>query len=117
MSSAQPLPGPPASVQDVRDSLQLLEVWRAEVAGGKLLRAGTEGSVRLKLAPYGLNRARFRLRPARSSLVNACLRVALLNAQFAEKQAGGPDGEAFAAAIARAPVGCCYLKYRCGAWQ
>ena len=117
MSSAQPLPGPPASVQDVRDSLQLLEVWRAEVAGGKLLRAGTEGSVRLKLAPYGLNRARFRLRPSKSSLVNACLRVALLNAQFAEKQAGGPDGEAFAAAIARAPVGCCYLKYRCGAWQ
>lgn len=101
--------------QDVRDSLQLLEVWRADKAGGRLVRAGVEGSVRLKLAPYGLNRARFRLRPARSALINACLRVALMNGQYAERlQGAGGQLEGFAAAIARAPVGCSYLKYRCG---
>lgn len=96
-------------LQDVRDSLQLLEVWRAEVAGSRLVRAGVDGSVRLKLAPYGLNRTRFRLQPAPSSLVNACLRAALLHGQYASRQ--GATG-IFSAAIARAPVGCEYLKYR-----
>lgn len=109
-SGAEPL-------QDVRASLQLLEVWRAEFgSGGQLAQAGVEGCVRLKLAPYGLARARFRLRPAPSSLVNACLRAALLNAQYAERRAlgAGESGDAgFSAGIARAPVGCAYLKYRC----
>ena len=106
--------------QDVRDSLQLLEVWRAEFGGGgALARAGVEGSVRLKLAPYGLGRARFRLRPAPSALVNACLRAAALNAQYAERRgaagAGGAASDAgFSASISHAPVGCSYLKYRRG---
>lgn len=117
-----PAPARPAlpaiTAKDVQDSLQLTEVWRAEVAGGSVLRAGVEGGVRRKLAPYGLAAARFRLQPAAAGVVNACLRVAGMNRDFAEQLAGGGEGGeggdsegAFLAKFTQASVGCCYLQY------
>ncbi|KAI3435853.1 hypothetical protein D9Q98_001911 [Chlorella vulgaris] len=108
---AAPKPSLPAiTPKDVKDSLQLTEVWRAEVAGGAIVRAGVEGGVRRKLAPYGLPLARFRLLPSPAGAVNACLRVAALNRDFAQQL--GSDGEGgFEARFTQASVGCCYLQY------
>ncbi len=129
---------PVVTEKDVKDSLQLTEVWRAEVAGDKVLRAGLEGGVRRRLAPYGLAAARFRLLPAPADMTNACLRVATMNRGFAEVVGGsasdssssvppyggsdsaaaapgsGEDGSAggtFLAKFTQASVGCCYLQY------
>lgn len=127
---------PPVTEMDVKDSLQLTEVWHAEVAGGSVLRAGLEGGVRRRLAPYGLAAARFRLLPAPACVTNACLRVAAMNRDFAELlgapasgtnaladgsggsaavAAGGEEdgsaGGAFLAKFTQASVGCCYLQY------
>jgi hypothetical protein len=102
--------------KDVKDSLQLTEVWRAEVAGGEVVRAGLEGGVRRRLAPYGLTAARFRLLPAPAGVTNACLRVAAMNRDFAEQLgssggAGSDEDGAFLAKFNQAAVGCCYLQY------
>lgn len=130
------VPALPAITEvDVKDSLQLTEVWRAEVAGGTVVRAGMEGGVRRRLAPYGLAAARFRVLPAHAGVVNACLRVAAMNRDFAEQlggssaaaapgstAAGGSsnaaeaaaapaDQGAFLAKFTQASVGCCYLQY------
>lgn len=113
---------PAVTDKDVKDSLQLTEVWQAEVAGGKVLRAGLEGGVRRRLAPYGLAAARFRLLPAPSGVANACLRVAAMNRDFAEQlpqgaaSSGGDGGSGggsgcFLAKFTQASVGCCYLQY------
>ena len=109
---------PVVTDKDVKDSLQLTEVWRAEVAGGQVVRAGLEGGVRRRLAPYGLAAARFRLLPAPAGVVNACLRVAAMNRDFAEQLGGSSsaDGDdagaaAFLARFNQASVGCCYLQY------
>ncbi|KAL4458498.1 hypothetical protein ABPG75_013363 [Micractinium tetrahymenae] len=132
---------PVATEKDVKDSLQLTEVWRAEVAGGEVMRAGLEGNVRRRLAPYGLAAARFRLLPAPAGVVNACLRVAAMNRDFAEvldasvssgsaaaggsasstaaaaaggstsSEGDGSAGGAFLAKFTQASVGCCYLQY------
>lgn len=129
---------PVVTEKDVKDSLQLTEVWRAEVAGSEVLRAGLEGGVRRRLAPYGLAAARFRLLPAPAGVANACLRVAAMNRDFAELLDGpasssgssaaagssggstlgaassggnGSEGGAFLAKFTQASVGCCYLQY------
>lgn len=127
-------PGLPAITdKDVKDSLQLTEVWRAVVAGGAILRAGVEGGVRRRLAPYGLAAARFRLLPAPAGVVNACVRVAAMNRDFAQQLGGssaaaagaqatpaeaaaqaagaGADEGGFLAKFTHASVGCCYLQY------
>lgn len=101
---------PVLSDKDVRDSLHLLEIWHGEFASDKLVKCGVEGQVRLRLAPYGLSRAQFRVRPSTASIVNTCMRVAQLNAQCAEKKSGEEE-DGFVASIARVPVGCSYLKY------
>ena len=88
---------PAITEKDVKDSLQLTEVWRAEVAGGAVVRAGVEGGVRRRLAPYGLAAARFQVLPAHAGVVNACLRVAAMNRDFAE-QLGSGSGPAAPAA-------------------
>lgn len=114
---------PAVTDKDVKDSLQLTEVWRAELVGGEVVRAGLEGGVRRRLAPYGLAAARFRLLPASASVVNACLRVAAMNRDFAEQlpsssSSGNAEAEAgaagsdFLAKFTQASVGCCYLQYR-----
>jgi hypothetical protein len=107
----------------VQASLQLTEVWRGEAAGGAVVRAGIEGAVRRKLAPYGLAAARFRLLPSPAAAVNACLHVAAMNRDFAEllgrgggggasAQAAGDAAESgFLARFTQASVGCCYLQY------
>lgn len=124
----------------MKDSLQLTEVWRGEVVGGELQRAGLEGGVRRRLAPYGLQAARFRLLPAPAGVVNSCLRVAAMNRDFAEQLgpeapatptagssgasgdgSSGSDGDGgFLARFTQASVGCCYLQYTCarcwGSW-
>lgn len=112
-------PAAPASTAvDVQDSLQLTEVWRGEAAGGGVVRAGVEGGVRRKLAPYGLSSARFRVLPAPGAAVNACLRVAAMNRDFAEQLSGSAGGQGggqgeggFLAKFTQASVGCCYLQY------
>lgn len=132
------VPALPAITEvDVKDSLQLTEVWRAEVAAGAVVRAGVEGGVRRRLAPYGLAAARFRVLPAHAGVVNACLRVAAMNRDFAEQlgasgsaaapssiaaadgssssaeaaAAASVDHGAFLAKFTQASVGCCYLQY------
>jgi hypothetical protein len=112
----QPQPTLPVITdKDVKDSLQLTEVWRAEVAGGEVVRAGLEGGVRRRLAPYGLTAARFRLLPAPAAVTNACLRVGAMNRDFAEQlgssSAGAEEDGAFLAKFNQASVGCCYLQY------
>eukprot|EP00887_Chlorella_sp_A99_P006314 scaffold3.g6314.t1 len=109
-----PAPPPPLSDKDVQDSLQLVEVWHAEVAGGRVACAGVEGSVVRKLAPYGLRAARFRLLPSGGELVDTCLRGAAMNRQFAERAAAGSApgaGPSFLATFQQASIGCAYLKY------
>jgi hypothetical protein len=69
-----------------------------------------EGGVRRKLAPYGLPLARFRLLPSPAGAVNACLRVAALNRDFAQQLGGDGEG-GFEARFTQASVGCCYLQY------
>ena len=131
---------PAITPADIKASLQLTEVWRAEVAGGAIVRAGLEGGVRRRLAPYCLAAAHFRLQPAPAGVVNACLRVAAMNRDFAEQlqpgaaaagagEAAAGSGQQGAAAAAatggqadaaedgflarftQASVGCCYLQY------
>ena len=92
-------------------SLQLVEVWRGEAAGGALVRAGVEGSVQRKLAPYGLQAARFRVRPAASDVVNACLRLASMQGEYAQRSAAALSECDFVARFTGAPAGCAYLKY------
>ena len=96
------------SISDLRDSLQLVEIYRGEVAGGQLQRARIDGAVRRRLAPFGLESARFRLVPSDTLVVNACLQTASRNSTHA-RQADGAYG--FAAQLTGAPMDCSYVKY------
>ena len=98
------------SPKDVQDSLHLVEVWHGEVVGGQLVSAGVEGSVVRKLAPYGLQAARFQVLPSGRTAVDACLRTAGMNRAFAERVAGNASPH-FLATFQRASIGCAYLTY------
>ena len=107
-----PAPTPPTiTAQDVQDSLQLVEVWRAEVAGGCVRSAGVEGRVVRKLAPYGLKSACFRLLPSGAPVVDACLRVAGMDRAFAARVAPPAAPPHFLATFQQAALGCAYLSY------
>jgi hypothetical protein len=101
--------GPQLTIEDLRQSIQLVEVWRGEAAGGRLIKAGTEGAVRRRLAPYGLEAAAFRLLPvAAPSLIKACLQTAAVSKAHSRRM---KHGKGFIATLSGAPMDCCYVKY------
>lgn len=105
-------PAPPSEpsfgVVDLRAALQLVEIYRGEVVGEHLKRGGVQGAVRRRLAPYGLQAARFRVRPAKSLAVNACLNVAGMNKACTSRDAKSAE---FVAALSGTPMDCSYLTY------
>ncbi|KAL6774506.1 hypothetical protein ACKKBG_A25240 [Auxenochlorella protothecoides x Auxenochlorella symbiontica] len=112
---------PTASDEDVMESLQLVEVWRARAAGGAIVEAGVEGCVRRRLAPYGLDGTEFavlgpRPGPLPTAVTAACLRAAGVHPVHTQTAGGGEGGggahPSWRAAFARTPVDCRYLRYR-----
>jgi len=101
---------PVASIDDLKEALLLVEVWRGEVAGGVLTKAGTTGEVRRRLAPYGISSALFRLLPSPALVVNACLQTAAVNKAHSAP-VGGARGFDLAATLSGAPMDTAYLRY------
>ena len=103
------------SIEDLKDSLQLVEIYQATVGGGVLKSARIEGAVRRRLAPFGLESARFRILPSPTLVVNACLQMAARNSVHASE----PDtttsttssSYGFTAALTGAPMDCSNCKY------
>lgn len=95
-------------IADLRDSLQLVEIYQGEVAGGQLQRARIDGAVRRRLAPFGLEAGRFRLVPSPTLVVNACLQTASRNSTYTTHADGGYG---FTATLTGAPMDCSYVKY------
>ena len=106
---AEPEPsGPSISVKDLQESLQLVEMYRGEVVAGRLHRAKIDGAVRRRLAPFGLETAKFRLLPADTLVTNVCLQIAARNTAHASE---ADDGYGFTARLTGAPMDCSYIKY------
>jgi hypothetical protein len=100
--------GPSTSVKDLQESLQLVEIYRGEVVAGRLHRAIIDGAVRRRLAPFGLETAKFRLLPSSTLVTNACLQVATRNTAHSSE---GDENYGFKARLTGAPMDCSYIKY------
>ena len=96
------------SADDLFDSLQLVEIYRGEVVGGRLQRAKIAGAVRRRLAPFGLETARFKLVSSPTLVVNACLQTAATNNAHTTTSS---DAYGFTATLTGAPMDCSYVKY------
>ena len=101
---------PVVSIEDLRHSLQLVEIYRGEVVDGLLVRAGVEGGVRRKLAPYGLSSANFRILPSNEMGSNICAWVSRRNEKFTREIKN--DKFQFEATLSGAPMEETYLKYQ-----
>jgi hypothetical protein len=100
--------GPSISIKDLQESLQLVEIYRGEVVAGRLHHATIDGAVRRRLAPFGLETARFRLLPSSTLVTNACLQVATRNTVYASDV---DEKFGFTARLTGAPMDCSYIKY------
>jgi len=100
--------GPSISIKDLQESLQLVEIYRGEVIAGLLHHATIDGAVRRRLAPFGLETAKFRVLPSPSLVTNACLQVATRNSAHASENDGNFG---FTARLTGAPMDCSYIKY------
>lgn len=100
--------GPSISIKDLQESLQLVEIYRGQVVAGLLHRATIDGAVRRRLAPFGLETAKFRLLPSSTLVTNACLQVATRNTAHASEV---DDNFGFTARLTGAPMDCSYIKY------
>jgi hypothetical protein len=100
--------GPSISIKDLQESLQLVEIYRGEVVDGRLHRATIDAAVRRRLAPFGLETAKFRVLPSSTLVTNACLQVATRNTAHASDV---DDKFGFTARLTGAPMDCSYLKY------
>lgn len=101
--------GPSLTLEDLREALQLVEIYTAEVANGRLKSGGILGAVRRRLAPYGLEAALFRLQPSETLVVNACLQTAARNKFFSSP----PDAQyGYLATLSGAPMDCAYVHYK-----
>lgn len=101
---------PTVTLDDLRESLHLVETYRGEVRGGMLVRAGVEGCVRRKLAPYGLLSAQFRVLHSPHLSSNVCLWVARTNKNFTRRHED--NDHVFDAVLSGAPMDEVYLKYQ-----
>lgn len=102
--------GPVITVADLRQALQLVEIYTAELKGGKLQSAEINGTVCRRLAPFGLHTARFRLLPSSKPVVDACLELAALNKTYSSIEDKDRSCD-FQATLSGAPMDCAYLQY------
>lgn len=129
----KPVKPPSISSEDLIQSLQLVEVWRAEVKGDTVVRAGGHGLVRRRLAPLSIYKAKFKLTsppPSKvlegrssSNAVDACLMLSKVNPELTivhylndnkDEEAfpnRGPESGEFSARLQGTPMECTYLTY------
>jgi len=129
----KPVKPPDISPEDLIQSLQLVEVWRAEVKGDTVIKAGGHGLVRRRLAPLSIYKAKFKLTsPPQSKIlggrfsseaVDACLLLSKINPELTivhylndngnEEGSSnrGPESGEFSARLQGTPMECTYLTY------
>jgi hypothetical protein len=100
--------GPSISIEDLQESLQLVEIYRGQVVAGLLHHATIDGAVRRRLAPFGLETAKFRVLPSSTLVTNACLRIVTRNSAHASE---ADNNFGFTARLTGAPMDCSYIKY------
>jgi hypothetical protein len=133
----KPVKPPSISPEDLIQSLQLVEVWRAEVKGDTVIKAGGHGLVRRRLAPLSIYKARFKLssppqskilgRRSSSEAVDACLLISEINPELTivhylndignngnEEGSSNrvPESGEFSARLQGTPMECTYLTYK-----
>ena len=99
--------GKEIAIKDLQEALVLVERWEGQVVAGRLVSAEIRGEVRRLLAPYGLERVHFRLKPSTSLLVNTCLQTASRSNTFTTHKTEGFD-----AVLAGTPINISYIKYQ-----
>ena len=92
---------------DVLQSLQFVEIWKAEVRGDTVKKAGTECLVRRRLAPMGVDSTRFKLAALKESpIIDACLLTAKMHPEHTLQ-----EGQEFKAQLHGTSMECQYLKF------
>ena len=96
-----------ALLEDLQESLGMVEVWKASVVSGRIRSAHVSGEIRRGLAPYNIDKAAFRVNSSGSLAVDSCIQVAARHASYVSRGAGG----AFEATLSGTPIDASFVKY------